>query len=126
MDNVFCREYGLLIFSPVGWTLGIYFFCGKLVRFLKLEVRFWQKVLPKVAKNEIWHHYFCFVCNNFGLVWGECVTKTDFFCDLVALKSILSCENGRKQLVCSYFVLPIIEKNEFWYHIWAILALLIP
>ena len=40
MDNVFCREYGLLIVSPVGWTLGIYFFCGKLVRFLKLKVRF--------------------------------------------------------------------------------------
>ncbi len=40
MDNVFCREYGLLIFSPVGWILGIYFFCGKLVHFLKLEVRF--------------------------------------------------------------------------------------
>ena len=51
-------------------------------------------MIPKTIKIAIWYHYFCFVCNNFGLVWGECVTKTDFFCDLVALKSILSCENG--------------------------------
>ncbi len=52
MDNVFCREYGLLIFSPVGWTLGIYFFCGKLVHFLKLEVRFgrfWSFEMLKIV-----------------------------------------------------------------------------
>ena len=82
-------------------------------------------MIPKTIKIAIWYHYFCFVCNNFGLVWGECVTKTDFFCNLVALKSILSCENGRKQLVCSYFVLPNLKKFAIWYHFLTILTILV-
>jgi hypothetical protein len=36
MDNVFSREYGLLIFSPVGWILGIYFFLREISAFFEV------------------------------------------------------------------------------------------
>ena len=59
--------------------------------FNKIAVSLYLSKRPSVAYHDRW---MFFICYYLGWGWGECVAKTDFFCDLVTLKSIFPCENG--------------------------------